>query len=100
MLNREFYARKFGQAGAYFAVVPFVLFGVVLGARYGLELGSGISNMLFFGGEGIELVNRLIIGGSMICGIMAAGVFFAGLCYTVSWALGYIIGSMRVTTRA
>jgi len=85
-------ARKFGVVGVYLSIIPFSLYGLVLGARYGLETGSGVANALFSAGAHIEIVDRFIIGGSMISGIIVSGALTASLCFSFFWSVGRLLG--------
>ena len=95
MNYRTLFARKCGLAGVLFSIVPFLLFGLILGAKYGLEAGSFIAGTLFPGPFQVEIANRLVMGGSMIAGIALSGAVHAAFFYFIFRAAGSIIAGGR-----
>ena len=95
MKHRCLFARKCGVAGAYFSIIPFLLFGLIIGARYGLEAGSFVTKTIFSGTAHLEFIDRLIMGGSMVFGIIIAGAVLVSSCFALCWSAGYILGRAK-----
>jgi len=90
MKYRALFAKKCGLAGALLSTIPFLIFGLILGARYGLEAGSFITVIVLPGIDRVEMLHRLIMGGAMVGGILLSGALHVSFFYAVFWGAGYL----------
>jgi hypothetical protein len=85
-------AKKFGLVGAGVGLTLFALFGLLEGSLIGGAVGLDIVNSLFHVPAGTTLLSRVIVGASMLAGVIVSGIFFVVSCSTIGWAVGYITG--------
>jgi hypothetical protein len=85
-------AKKFGLIGAGVGLTLFALFGLLEGSLIGGAVGLDIVNSLFHAPAGPTLLSRVIVGASMLAGVIVSGIFFVVSCSTICWAAGYITG--------
>jgi hypothetical protein len=92
MKHRGRIAKKFGLVGAGVGLTLFALFGLLGGSLIGGAVGLDIVNSLFHEAAGESLLSRVVVGASMLAGVIVSGIFFVVSCSTVGWALGYVAG--------
>lgn len=81
--------------GAGTGLVLFAIIGLLHGSFIGGVIGLNIAGSLF--GLPVEptVISRLIIGASMVLGIMVAGLVFVVGASLTGWVIGYAIDSSR-----
>jgi hypothetical protein len=103
MKIRHELGKKCSLIGSGIGAVLYAIFGLMQGAMYGGTAGLLMVNWLF-GPAAIEamsgeLVTRVMVGGSMVAGVVVALVMFLTISSTAGYACGYLIG-MMVTEEA
>ena len=85
-------AKKFGLGGAGVGLTLFALVGLLQGSMIGGAIGLGIVNSVLGGPAGTTLLSRVVVGASMLAGIIVTGIAFIGISAGAAWAAGYVIG--------
>jgi len=90
--------KKCALLGSGAGLILYAIFGLLHGAVYGGTAGLLLVNWAFGPGavEAMsgEMITRVIIGGSMLVGILVALVMFLTLAGTAGYVVGYAIGMM------
>jgi len=94
MKIRNQLARKVGLIGAGAGLVMFALFGLLHGSVIGGAIGLDIVSGIYSTAASPTLLARVIIGGSMLAGVIIAGVMFVVGFGTVGAAAGWVLGWM------
>lgn len=95
-MKRKETARKMAYAGAGAGLVLFGLFGLLPGSLIGGALGLNIAGSLFGLPVSSALLPRLIVGASMLLGIVvSAMVFIVGLA-SLGSVIGCVMDSLKV----
>jgi len=92
MKIRNQVARKMGLIGAGAGLVMFALFGLLQGSVIGGAIGLDIVGGLYNTAASPTLLARVIIGASMLAGVLISGVMFVVGFGTVGAAAGYVVG--------
>jgi hypothetical protein len=87
-------AKKFGLVGAGIGLALFALFGLLQGSLIGGAIGLDIVNSIFDPAVQPTLLARVIIGASMLAGVIITGVGFVVICSSVGAVAGYLTGWM------
>ena len=85
-------AKKFGLVGAGVGLTLFALFGLLEGSLIGGAVGLDIVNSLFHAPAGPTLLSRVIVGASMLAGVIVSGIAFVVVCSSAGWVVGYLAG--------
>ncbi len=93
MNTRDGMARKAGLAGAAIGLVLFALVGLLYGSLIGGTMGLEIVNSVFHETAGPSLLSRVIVAASMLAGVIVAGIVSVGVCTSIGWVAGYVIGA-------
>jgi len=88
-------ARKMAYMGAGAGLVLFVLIGLFPGSLIGGVMGLTIAGSLFGSPVSSALLPRLIVGLSMLLGIMGSGVIFIAGSASAGSLIGHAIDSLR-----
>jgi len=88
-------AKKGLYVGAGAGVVLFALIGLLPGSFIGGIIGLSIAGSIVGTPVGPELLPRIIVGVSMILGIILAGLIFVVGSSLLGWAAGYVIDAVR-----
>jgi len=94
MKYRSEIAKKMGLIGAGVGLVLFALFGLLQGSVIGGAIGLDIVGGIYSTAASPTLMARVIIGASMLAGVIIAGVVFVVGTGSVMAALGYMLGWM------
>jgi hypothetical protein len=89
-------ARKMAYIGAGAGVVLFAVFGLLSGSFIGGVIGLNIAGGLFGSPVSSALLPRLIVGMSMLMGILVSAVIFISGLTSVGWLVGCAIDSVMV----
>lgn len=92
MRYRSQAAKKMALVGAGIGLALFALFGLLQGSVIGGAIGIDIVNSLYEAAQPPTLLARIIIGGSMLAGVIISGVVFVVGCSSVCAAAGYLAG--------
>ena len=96
MLNdRGAMAKKGLYTGIGAGLVLFALIGLLPGSFIGGMVGLNIAGGIFGLPVGASVFSRVIVGVSMIMGVMLAGVVFVVGSALIGWLIGYVIDAIR-----
>ncbi len=88
-------ARKMAYIGAGAGLVLFAVIGLLPGSFIGGVVGLNIAGGLFGTPVTSALLPRLIVGMSMLIGILVSAVVFISGAVSVGWLIGCAIDSAR-----
>ncbi len=94
MKTREM-AKKGLYIGAGAGLVLFALIGLLPGSFIGGVIGLNIAGSVFGTPLGTALMPRLIVGASMVLGILTAGMVFVVGVSLLGWTAGYVLDIIR-----
>jgi hypothetical protein len=97
-MKRGEIAKKGLYVGIGAGLVLFVLAGLMPGSLIGGVIGLRIINAVTGGPLGSELIPRVVVGVSMLAGIIASALICIMGPGVAGWAIGYLIDSARVET--
>jgi len=92
-MKREL-ARKMAYIGAGAGVVLFAIVGLLPGSFLGGVVGLNIAGSLFGMPVSSALVPRLIVGISMLLGVLVSGIIFISGATVTGWLIGYVIDTL------
>lgn len=92
-MKREL-ARKMAYIGAGAGVVLFAIVGLLPGSFLGGVVGLNIAGSLFGMPVSSALVPRLIVGVSMLLGVLVSGIIFISGATVAGWLIGYVIDTL------
>ena len=81
-------------------MVLFAIGGLLPGSFIGGSIGVNIAKSLIGGTTNTSLLPRLIVGVSMLSGIVTAGLFLLIFTSSLGWLSGYSIGYIIDTLRS
>ncbi|MDA8214938.1 MAG: hypothetical protein M0Z64_06650 [Nitrospiraceae bacterium] len=88
-------AKKGLYIGAGGGLILFAILGLLPGSFIGGVIGLNIAGSIFGNPLGTALLPRMIVGASMVLGILVAGVVFVASASIVGWLLGSAIDTVR-----
>ena len=94
MKTREM-ARKMAYIGAGAGLVLFAIIGLLPGSFIGGVIGLNIAGSLFGMPVSSALLPRLIVGLSMLMGVLVSGIIFVAGSTVAGWLIGYVIDSLK-----
>jgi hypothetical protein len=97
---KETVAKKAAYIGAGVGLVLFAIFGLLPGSMLGGVMGLNIAGFLFGTPVTPGIFSRIIVGASMIIGIMAAGIIFVFGFSLVGWLLGHAVDMVAFRKKA
>jgi len=97
-MKRGEIAKKGLYVGIGAGLVLFVLAGLMPGSLIGGVIGLRIINAVTGGPLGSELIPRVVVGVSMLAGIIASALICIMGPGVVGWAIGSLIDSTQVET--
>ena len=92
-MKREL-ARKMAYIGAGAGVVLFAIAGLLPGSFLGGVVGLNIAGSLFGMPVSSALIPRLIVGISMLLGVLVSGIIFISGATVAGWLIGYVIDTL------
>ncbi len=95
MKTREM-AKKMSYIGAGAGLVLFAVIGLLPGTFLGGVIGLNIAGSLFGMPVSSALLPRLIVGLSMLMGVLVSAIIFISGATVAGWLIGYVIDSLRV----
>ncbi len=95
MKTREM-AKRMAYIGAGAGLVLFAVLGLLPGSFIGGVIGLNIAGSLFGLPVSSALLPRLIVGISMLLGVLVSGIIFVAGSTVAGWLIGYVIDSLRV----
>ncbi len=93
-MNKEI-SKKGLYIGAGAGIVLFGINGLLPGSFIGGSIGLNIATNLFGNPLGTSLLPRVLVGISMLLGILAAGVVMIISSSSLGWLIGHIIEAAR-----
>lgn len=94
MKTREM-AKRMAYIGAGAGLVLFAVLGLLPGSFIGGVIGLNIAGSLFGMPVSSALLPRLIVGISMLLGVLVSGIIFVAGSTVAGWLIGSIIDSLR-----
>lgn len=88
-------AKRMAYIGAGAGLVLFAVIGLLPGSFLGGVIGLNIAGSLFGMPVSSALLPRLIVGLSMLAGVLVSGVIFIAGSTIAGWLIGYVIDSLR-----
>lgn len=88
-------AKKAAYIGAGAGLVLFAVMGLLPGSFLGGAIGLNIAKGLFGMPLASSLVSRLIVGISMLMGVLVAGTVCIASMTTVGWFTGQMVATVR-----
>ncbi len=89
-------AKKMSYIGAGAGLVLFAIVGLLPGSFLGGVIGLNIAGSLFGLPVSSALLPRLIVGLSMLMGVLVSAIIFISGATVAGWLIGYVIDSLRV----
>jgi hypothetical protein len=96
----SFHAKKAAFMGAGVGLVLFAIFGLLPGSMLGGVMGLNIAGFIFGTPLTPGIFSRLIVGASMLIGIMVAGIVFVFGFSLVGWLLGHAVDIVAFRKKA
>lgn len=93
------YAKKLAYMGAGCGVVLFAVFGLLPGLYIGGTMGLKMAGTIFGSPVTASLLSRLIVGASVIMGIMVSGIMFVTASATTGWLIGAVVDTVKAEKR-
>ncbi len=93
MTMKNSISKKTAYIGAGAGLVLFAFFGLMPGSLIGGAMGINIAGSLFGLPLQPGLVSRMIVLGSMLVGVLVAGIVIVTACSTVGWLVGKLLES-------
>ncbi len=87
------YSKKLAFMGAGCGIVLFAVFGLLPGLYIGGVMGLNIAGTLF-GTPVTGMLSRIIVGVSVIMGVMVSGIMFVTASSTAGWLIGSVVDTM------
>lgn len=97
---KETLARKATYIGAGVGLVLFAIFGLLPGSMLGGVMGLNIAGFIFGTPVTPGIFSRLIVGVSMLIGVMVAGIVFVFGFSLAGWLLGHAIDMVASRKKA
>jgi len=94
MKTRIQVAKRLGLVGAGIGLTLFALFGLLQGSLIGGAIGLDIVNSLYSTAAEPTLLARVIIGASMLAGVIVTGILFVVFFSIAGLSVGYVVGWM------
>ncbi len=88
-------ARKMAYIGAGAGLVLFAIMGLLPGSFIGGVIGLNIAGSLFGMPVSSALLPRLIVGISMLLGVLVSGIIFISGSTVLGWLIGYVVDSLK-----
>lgn len=93
-------SKKGLYAGAIIGIILFAVIGLLPSSFIGGVLGLKIASHIFGVPLGMALMPRIIVGITMVLGVLITGaIFVVGLSFT-GWLCGYVIEAIRAKKTA
>lgn len=88
-------AKRMAYIGAGAGLVLFAVMGLLPGSFIGGVIGLNIAGSLFGMPVSSALLPRLIVGLSMLLGVLVSGLIFILGSTVAGWLIGYVIDSLK-----
>ncbi len=89
-------SKKMSYIGAGAGLVLFAIVGLLPGSFLGGVVGLSVAGSLFGMPVSSALLPRLIVGLSMLIGVLVSAIIFISGATVAGWLIGYAIDSLRV----
>ena len=96
---KEAIAKKTTYIGAGVGLVLFALFGLLPGSFLGGVMGLSVAGAILGTPLTSNVLSRMIVGASMLMGVMVAGIIFVTGSSLAGWLLGTAIDKARATEK-
>lgn len=93
-------SRKAAYSGAGVGLVLFAIFGLLPGSLLGGMLGLKVTGKIFGSPVVVGVLPRVVVGLSMLAGVMIACLVFVAACAFAGWLLGLAMDSFKVGRKA
>lgn len=94
MKTREM-AKRGLYIGAGAGLVMFAIIGLLPGSFIGGVIGLNIAGSIFGLPLSASLLPRIIVGASMVLGVIISGVVFVVGASLLGWLIGYVVDAIR-----
>lgn len=91
--------KKFMYIGAGAGLVLFAIFGLFPGSFFGGVMGLNISGMILGYPVAESIITRIIVGLSMMIGVMVTGLIFVLGGITAGWITGNVVSTLFGRTK-
>jgi len=88
-------AKKGLYIGAGAGLVLFAIVGLLPGSFIGGVIGLNIADIIFSAPLGGAILPRLVVGISMVLGVLIAGIVFVANASIIGWLAGYLVDAVR-----
>lgn len=88
-------AKRMTYIGAGAGLILFAITGLLPGTFLGGVIGLNLAGSLYGMPLTSALMPRLIVGVSMLLGVLVSGVIFISSSATAGWLIGYIVDALR-----
>src|SRR5512147_1328712 len=88
-------AKKMAYIGAGAGLVLFAVIGLLPGSFIGGVIGLNIAGSLFGMPVSSALLPRVIVGISMLLGVLVSGIIFVAGSSVAGWLIGYVIDALK-----
>jgi hypothetical protein len=99
-MKKKEMAKRGLYIGAGAGLVLFSIIGLLPGSFIGGVIGLNIAGSIFGTPLGTSLLPRLIVGASMLLGILTAGLVFVVGTSVLGWIGGYAVDAVRYSETA
>lgn len=93
-------AKKGLYIGAGAGLVLFAIVGLLPGSFIGGVIGLNIAGSIFGAPLGGAILPRLVVGISMLLGVLIAGIVFVAGTSIIGWLTGYAVDAIRYSRTA
>ncbi len=90
-------ARKVAYVGAAAGLVVFAIVGLLPSSFVGGVLGLKIAGHIFGKPLGTMVLPRVIVGLTMVLGVLVASIVFVAGGMIMGWTIGNVIGALKIT---
>jgi hypothetical protein len=87
--------KKLTYMGAGCGIVLFAVFGLLPGSFLGGVMGLNIAGKLLGVPVASSIASRMIVGASMVVGVMVAAIMFVTATALAGWLVGTVVDGLR-----
>jgi hypothetical protein len=87
--------KKLTYMGAGCGIVLFAVFGLLPGSFLGGVMGLNIAGKLLGFPVASSIASRMIVGASMVVGVMVAAIMFVTATALAGWLVGTVVDALR-----
>ena len=87
--------KKLTYMGAGCGIVLFAVFGLLPGSFLGGVMGLNIAGSLLGVPVASSIASRMIVGASMVAGVMVSAIMFVSATALAGWLVGTVVDAIR-----